>query len=157
MSPITPTTSVKHNMTLRDRSMPKPKPADTTSTADNKSNKVSKPSKVTKNSKNNNASKNKAKKPKKIMARYIFAPKALQTLQLFKNKYNAQFVDGYLKRLSEEQNAPEKGIEITVSVSEGFEFSGWTQGMIFRDIKFAAEMGIELDESEFKMKWDNLE
>ncbi|KAI5795912.1 hypothetical protein FPQ18DRAFT_387082 [Pyronema domesticum] len=159
MSPTTPITSSKHGMTLCDRSTPKPKPAGITSTADNESNEASKPSKVAKNTKNNKASKNnKAKKPKKIMARYIFRPKALQkTLQLFNNKSNAQFVDGYLKRLGEELNVPEKGIEITVSVSEGFEFLGWTKGMIFRDTKFAAEIGMELDDGGFKMKWNYLE
>ncbi|KAI5789590.1 hypothetical protein FPQ18DRAFT_306935 [Pyronema domesticum] len=160
----------QHGMSLRDRSTPKPKPAGTISTADNKSNKASKANKAVKNTraskankinKNNNTNKasknNKASKPKKIMARYIFAPAALQTLRLYKGKSNAQFVEGYLKRLRKQKDAPEEGIEITASVSEEFEFLGWTKGMIFRDIKFAARMGMELDDSEFRMKWDGLE
>jgi hypothetical protein len=57
--------------------------------------------------------------------------------------------------LSKQQNAPEEGIEITVSVSEEFEFLQWTKGMMFRDIKFAKEMGMELDGKEFRLKWDN--
>jgi hypothetical protein len=165
----TPTTSVKHGMTLRDRPS-KPKPGDITSAADNKSKKTSKvskaskaaktnkASKITKNTNPNKASRNpKANNPKKIMARYIFSPEALQTLQLYNPSSNAQFVDGYLKRLSKQQNAPEEGIEITVSVSEGYEFLGWTKEMVFRDIKFAEEMGMELDVGEFKRKWDGLE
>ncbi|CCX31046.1 Protein of unknown function [Pyronema omphalodes CBS 100304] len=141
-STTTPTTSSKHGMTLRDRP-PKLKPTGTTSTADNKSNNSSKVSKAAMNT--NKASKNnKANKPKKIMARYIFSPEALQTLQFHKDNSNAQFVDGYLKLLSKHQKAPEEGIEIIVSVSEGFEFLGWTKGMVFRDVKFAKEMGMEM-------------
>jgi hypothetical protein len=74
------------------------------------------------------------------MAWYILAPEALQTLQPYQNGTNAQFVEGYLKQLSKQQNAPEKGIEITVSVSKEFEFLQWTKGMVFRDIKFATDM-----------------
>jgi hypothetical protein len=44
-----------------------------------------------------------------------------------------------------------------VSVSKEFQFLQWTKGMIFKDVKFAAEMGMEPDDSEFRMKWDNLE
>ncbi|CCX30725.1 Protein of unknown function [Pyronema omphalodes CBS 100304] len=51
-----PTTSTKHGMSLRDRSTPKPKPAGTTSTADNKSNKGSKARKANKATKNTKAS-----------------------------------------------------------------------------------------------------
>jgi hypothetical protein len=152
-------------MTLRDRS-PKPNPTGTTSTADNKPTKAGKPSKTAKTAKNNKAdkvtkntntdaaSKNKANKPKKIIARYIFGPKALQTLQLYKKKSNAQFVDGYLERSGKEQKA---GIEITVAVSEEFQFLKWTKGMMFRDLKFAKEMGMEMDEGEFRKRWDNEE
>jgi vancomycin resistance protein YoaR len=162
------TSSNKHGMTMRNRS-PKAKPTGTASTT----NKASKPSKaakaakatnntkaskVTKNTNTNKAPKNnKVNKPKKIMARYVFTPEALQTLRLYKDNSNAQFVEGYLKKLNKQQNAPEKGIEITVSVSEGFEFLGWTKEMVFRDIKFAKEMGMELDDSEFKTKWNDLE
>ncbi|CCX05216.1 Protein of unknown function [Pyronema omphalodes CBS 100304] len=171
MPSTTATTSAnKHGMTLRGRS-PKPKPTGTTSTTThNESNKPNKASKAAKSAKNNKASKvtkntntnkapnnNKADKSKKIMARYIFTLEALQTLRLYKEKSNPQFVEGYLKKLAKQQNAPEKGIEITVSVSEGFEFLGWTKEMVFRDIKFAKEMGMELDDSEFKTKWNDLE
>jgi hypothetical protein len=159
MPSTTPTTSAKHGMTMRNRS-PKPKQTGTTSTADNKSNKARKPSKVAKNTETCKVAKitktNKASKSK-IMARYIFAPEALQNLQLYREKSNAQFVDGYLEQLSKQQKAPEKGVEITVSVSEDFEFLQWTNGMMFRDIKFAAEMEMEMGGSEFRMKWDNLE
>lgn len=43
-----------------------------------------------------------------------------------------------------------------MSVSKEFEFLQWTKGMIIRDVKFTVEMGMELDHSEFRMKWNNL-
>jgi UTP-glucose-1-phosphate uridylyltransferase len=119
--------------------MPKPKPTVTTTTADNKSNKASKPSKAAKNAKNANASKftknaknNKTNKPKKIIARYILSPSALQTLRDYQNgsRAHVQFVDGYLERLGKQQNAqsPEEGIEVLCLSRRDSGFCGGRRG-----------------------------
>ncbi|CCX07256.1 hypothetical protein FPQ18DRAFT_393586 [Pyronema domesticum] len=162
----TPTTSSKHGMTMRGRT-PKPKPTAATSAAHNKAHKSSKVTKVSKapketkatktakTTKASNASKNNnATKPKKLMARYIFSPKALETINLYKNKPNAEFVDGYVERSNKEQTA---GIEITVSVSEEYQFLKWTKDMVFRDLMFAKELGMEMEDEEFRSRWENEE
>ncbi|KAI5792908.1 hypothetical protein FPQ18DRAFT_389488 [Pyronema domesticum] len=146
MSSTTPTTSATHGMTLRDRS-PKPKTTGTTSTADNKTNKACKPSKTAKSNKANKVTKN------------------TNTNAASKNNKASKLDHGALHlwtegvtnpstRSGKEQNA---GIEITVAVSEEFEFLKWTKGMMFRNLKFAKEMGMEMDEGEFRKKWDNEE